>query len=73
MLKSYEAVYQKGKLKWLVDKPPIVSARIIVTILEENTPVPKRRTPPPSLIGKAKILGDIIQPIVDEKEWECLN
>ena len=33
----------------------------------------KRRFPPPELAGKIKILGDIVGPIVDEEDWECLK
>jgi hypothetical protein len=33
MLKSYEAVYENGRVTWLNDNPNIDSARIIVTQL----------------------------------------
>lgn len=33
----------------------------------------KRRTPPPCLAGKVQIHGDIVSPIVDEADWECLK
>lgn len=33
----------------------------------------RRRFPPPALAGKAKIIGDIVGPIVDEEDWECLK
>jgi hypothetical protein len=35
MLKSYQAIYQNGQIKWLEDRPKIESAQIIVTILNE--------------------------------------
>jgi hypothetical protein len=73
MLKSYEAIYENGQVTWLAEKPQATSARIIVTVLEENSPRVKRRTPPASLAGKIKILGDIVSPIVDEQDWECLK
>jgi hypothetical protein len=38
MMKSYEALYENGQVKWLEERPPIRSARIIVTILEETVP-----------------------------------
>jgi hypothetical protein len=41
--------------------------------LPENREKNKRRTPPPSLVGKVKINGDIVNPIVDEADWECLK
>ena len=89
MFKSYEALYEKGQVKWLADRPDVSSARILVTVLEESVPdlsqseplaekVPPekkkyRRIPPPEIAGKVKILGDIVAPIVDEEEWECLK
>ncbi len=33
----------------------------------------KRRFPVPKLAGKAKIIGDIVRPVVDEEDWECLK
>lgn len=73
MLKSYEAIIENGQIKWLAEQPQLTSARIIVTVLEEGTPQTKRRTLPPSMAGKARILGDIVSPIVGEDEWECLK
>ena len=73
MLKSYEAILEHGEIKWLADQPDIKSARVLVTILEEYHPTVKRRTPPASIAGKAEILGDIVSPIVEEEEWECLK
>ncbi len=54
MLKSYEAIYKNGQVKWLQEQPEVISARVIVTILEENapsTPV-KRRSPPAAIAGQ---------------------
>lgn len=73
MLKSYEAIYEQGQMKWLADQPQVTSARVIVTILEENPLPVKRRTPPNSLAGKAQISGDIVGSIVDEEDWKCLK
>ncbi len=73
MLKSYEAIYENGQVKWLSEQPSVRSARVIVTILEETEPPVKRRSSPASMAGKAKILGDIVSPIVDEGDWECLK
>jgi hypothetical protein len=76
MLKSYEAIYENGQITWLKEQPQVSSARVIVTVLLEDAPstVPlKRRIPPAALAGKVKILGDIISPIVDEEDWECLK
>ena len=74
MLKSYEAIYENGEVKWLGEQPSVQSARVIVTVLEETTlPAVKRRTFPTDLAGKVQILGDIVSPIVDEEDWECLG
>jgi hypothetical protein len=77
MLKSYEAIYENGQVKWLEEAPAVQSARVIVTVLQETAipviPVVKCRFPPASIAGKGKTLGDIVSPIVDEEDWECLK
>jgi hypothetical protein len=73
MLKSYEAIYENGQVKWLGEQPSVQSARLIVTVLEEATLSVTRRSPPVSIAGKGKTLGDIVSPIVDEEDWECLK
>jgi hypothetical protein len=73
MLKSYEAIYENGQVKWLEEAPQIDNARIIITVLEETKPTKKRHFPLPNLVGKVKILGDIVSPIVDDEDWECLK
>lgn len=32
-----------------------------------------KRRPSPRIAGKGKTLGNLIDPIVDESDWECLN
>jgi hypothetical protein len=75
MLKSYEAIYENGEMKWLFDRPSLVhSARVVVTVLEETLlPTTKRRTFPTELAGTVQILGDIVSPIIDEEDWDCLK
>jgi hypothetical protein len=73
MLKSYEAIYENGQLTWLADQPEVTSARILVTVLEEQPPAIKRRTFPAAIAGRVEILGDIVSPVVDEEDWECLK
>ena len=73
MLKSYEAIYENGQVKWLAEEPSVRSARVIVTILEEAKTPQKRRTFPVPEAGQVEILGDIVSPIVDEEDWECLK
>jgi len=35
MLKTYEAIYDNGQLKWVSEEPDIKSARILITVMEE--------------------------------------
>ncbi len=35
MLKSYEAMYENGQVKWLGEQPEVLSAHLIVTVLEK--------------------------------------
>jgi hypothetical protein len=75
MLKSYEALYENGQVTWVTEQPSAQSARLIVTVLEE-TPVPavkKRRVFPVEMVGKVEILGNVVSPIVDDEDWECLK
>ena len=37
MLKSYEAIYKNGQVKWLTEKPQVSSARVIVTVVVMNS------------------------------------
>jgi hypothetical protein len=65
MLKSYEAIYENGQIKWVAEQPQVNTARVIVTFIEE-IPSEKRRTAPASIAGKGKTLGDIVSPIINE-------
>ncbi len=73
MLKSYEAIYENGQVRWLSEQPKVQSARLIITVLEETPTLSKRRHFPVPEAGEVEILGDIISPIVDEEDWECLK
>ena len=71
---QYEALYENGQIKWLTENPPFSSARITVSILEESKPLTeKRRQPSPLIAGKGKTLGNLVNPIVCEQDWECLK
>jgi hypothetical protein len=41
--------------------------------VEVNNPSGKRRTTSSLIAGKGRTLGDIVSPIVDEQDWECLK
>ncbi|BAY65560.1 hypothetical protein NIES22_56670 [Calothrix brevissima NIES-22] len=73
MLQSYEAILENGQVKWLTDEPKISKARVIVTILSDTNPQVSRRTPPKAIAGKGKTLGDLVSPIIEEQDWECLK
>lgn len=71
-LKSYEAIYDHGQMKWLGDRPQVEEARVIVTILpEENVAPAVKRQPSARIAGKGKILGDIIAPVAPIEDWNC--
>lgn len=42
MLKSYEAMYEKGRLKWVQGKPEIEDGEKVIVVVETRVP-PKRR------------------------------
>ena len=73
MLKSYEAIFENGQVQWLTSVPEVSKARVIVTIVEDTAPSVRRRTPPASIAGKGRTLGDLVSPIVEEQDWECLK
>ncbi|MGH8556098.1 MAG: hypothetical protein ACRESZ_01290, partial [Methylococcales bacterium] len=70
--KSYEATLDHGQVKWLGEQHDIDCARVIVTVLEETTQRFKRR-PPAAIAGQGETIGDIVNPIVDQEDWECLK
>ncbi len=72
MLKSYEALYENGQLKFLKDTPNITNAHVIITVIEELS-TPKLRKPPSAIAGKGKTLGDIVNPLLEVEDWECLK
>jgi hypothetical protein len=46
----------------------------MISILEEiPAQPPKRRHPSPLIAGKGTTLGDLVNPIVNEQDWECLK
>lgn len=46
---------------------------LIALTVDEDAPAPKRRRPHPEIAGKARTLGDLTAPLVDETDWECLK
>lgn len=76
MLKSYEAIYDHGKIQWLSGPPPNQRFKIVVVVEQPESavvePAPrKRRVPPPELKGSVQWLGDPFEPAISEEEWEA--
>lgn len=76
MLKSYEAIYDHGQIRWLEAPPDVEEARVIITVLEPSatdSPVKaKRRRPPAILKESTRITGDIVSSPYSEEEWEAM-
>ena len=45
---------------------------LIALTVDEQTPAPRQRRPHPDIAGKGRTLGDLIEPVVAEADWECL-
>lgn len=73
MLKSYEAIFEDGQVRWVGEQPNIKSVRVSVTILAELGSQAQRRTASPAIAGQGRTLGDLVSSIVDEQDWECLK
>jgi hypothetical protein len=46
---------------------------IALTVDEDEPALSKRRRPHPAIAGKGRTLGDLVSPIVDDADWECLK
>ncbi|MBF0179128.1 MAG: hypothetical protein HQM03_03765 [Magnetococcales bacterium] len=75
MLKSYEAIVDQGKIEWLSGPPPGERFRVVVVVEQPGrgiqTPPKKKRFPPPELKGSVRYLGDLLEPVISEEEWEA--
>ena len=74
MLRSYEAIYDHGHITWLHDAPQAERSRVIITLVSSLPAITEavNRVPSQLIAGKGSIFSDIIEPIVPEKDWECL-
>jgi hypothetical protein len=76
MLKSYEAIYDHGKIEWLSEFPDVEQARVIVTVLPQQyiySEKPKHRRPPEKLKGTAQIVGDMVSSSFSADEWDVMT
>ena len=47
---------------------------LIALTMDELAPEPiKQRRPHPAIAGKGRTLGDLVKPVVDEEDWDCLQ
>lgn len=74
MLKSYQAIYDHGKLEWL-SEPPAGKRFPMVVVIEQpdetqGTPSRKRRVPPPELKDSVHWTGDLVESLFSAKEPE---
>ncbi len=74
MLRSYEAIYDHGHITWLHDTPKTERSRVIITLVSDLPASRKTvsRLPSQLIAGKGATLGNIVEPIVNESDWECL-
>lgn len=40
---------------------------------EEVAKTHKRRTPHPTIAGKGRTVGDLLEPLVEDADWSCLK
>jgi hypothetical protein len=74
MLKSYEVSIEGDRITWLGERPNLQTTCAIIVIADKNKVTPiKRRSPSKAIAGKGRTLGDIVSPIVDKEDWECLK
>ena len=69
MLKSYEAIYDHGRIQWLSEPPKVEHFKMLVVVEQSETSVSsehkqKRRTPPPELKNSIHYLDDALKPVL---------
>lgn len=64
---------QYGQLLHQPSLPPNARMEAIFLIIEDEMKEKKRRKPSSKIIGKGKIMGDIISPVSPIEDWEALQ
>nr|VFJ63740.1 MAG: hypothetical protein BECKDK2373C_GA0170839_11118 [Candidatus Kentron sp. DK] len=73
---EFETEIRQGMIKLPDDCRQWSDKSVRVILLENNQSASigkKRRQPHPAIAGKGKTLGDLVSPLVDEADWECLK
>lgn len=78
MLKSYQAIYERGSIRWLFDQPQDETAQIIVTVLNQQvaanaSQIAHKNRPSARIAGCGRILGDIVEPVAEASDWDVLK
>ena len=54
MLKSYEATYEKGSLKWLYGEPPLEDGERVIVVVEVSEPSKRRKEEIRSVLDRTR-------------------
>lgn len=80
MLKSYEAIYDHGKLTWIGEEPALGKQRILVIVEDWESSkdaaagkMVRRRQPSAKLRGTVQVDGDIVESLYRQEEWEAFS
>jgi predicted DNA-binding antitoxin AbrB/MazE fold protein len=71
MLKTYEAIYENGQLKWVSEEPDIKSARILITVMEEYSSSAEERA---RVAAKALAQLEGTEPVLEDiprRRWNA--
>ena len=72
MLKSYEATYEYGRLRWLDKSPELPDGARVIVVCEAEQPSSNaaiRRHPPEILCGRVVEHGDVMEPAMPAEDW----
>jgi hypothetical protein len=75
MLKSYEAIYDHGHIRWLSELPDVEQARIIITVLPQEPLVSSEKSNGARLVSilratPTELLASIADKFGDPVEWQ---